>query len=464
MGINKNKYKYHYKCVGCNEDTYSDKYYPYGCVCKKCRNKVRIKIPCSDCGKEFEIPWQTYFAKYPDGPYRCSDCFIKHQSEMATVQWEKMTPEEYNWHCNIRSINSIKMWKEMTPKKLEKITNKLKETLSNRTQEELENIRNKISEANSKNYHNKSQEEKEKQLQLLQKGNESWRENLLTSPEEYDKYIETLSLVQLQRWAKATEEERREHSQNISIGLINHWANATQEEHKRASKISRKKYYNRSLEDIQKSILKGQETWSKKNYDDFLKIEYVKAINCNNKSNEEKIKYLDEDDPEYNFMKLLDKYNFNYKFQYYNTDEHPRFRNLFSTNLYNKYGFVSPLHRWDFMLELYNRNIFIDVDGSHHDPEQLKYYANNPKTKRMDNMEQKQYFYDFNRLYQTDNLDSYILLVYDDIIDENKNIIMNIKTGQRYNLRLFLCELQAEEDAVKSYGKDYFDKIYKDLK
>ena len=44
MGINKNKYKYHYKCIGCNEDTYSNNYYPYGCICRKCRNKVKLKM------------------------------------------------------------------------------------------------------------------------------------------------------------------------------------------------------------------------------------------------------------------------------------------------------------------------------------------------------------------------------------------------------------------------------------
>ena len=117
---------------------------------------------------------------------------------------------------------------------------------------------------------------------------------------------------------------------------------------------------------------------------------------------------------EMNFSKYLEKSNISYEVHYFNKIKYPDFDKLFPVNTSTGSTIISSYHSWDFKVHTLESDVFVDIDGSVHDP----------KNKTTGITE----FNDSKRPYQTDGLPAYAVLCYDDNLTDDtpvKNIITN---------------------------------------
>ena len=120
---------------------------------------------------------------------------------------------------------------------------------------------------------------------------------------------------------------------------------------------------------------------------------------------------------------------------------YPKFKEIFNYNIQTGTQYVSPFHKWDFMLETKIGNIFIDIDGSIHDEDQTDYVVTNyVKDKVL--MSEIENFYDSKRPYQTDNLPAYILQCFNDEISLDDKIINVCDKHDITTLREFLKRIK----------------------
>jgi len=162
-------------------------------------------------------------------------------------------------------------------------------------------------------------------------------------------------------------------------------------------------------------------------YDDRVAKELKFIINYNNGSIEYTKTIIEKSLTDVNgiegiFMKLLYENNIKFIYQYYNIIEYPEFNNLFPYNPITGSNYVSPFHRWDFKILTNKCDIFVDIDGSIHDKNQTNRIVTFTN-KRKGYLSDKQSFDDSQRKYQTDNLLSYIIQCYNDILNMNNKVI-----------------------------------------
>jgi len=273
----------------------------------------------------------------------------------------------------------------------------------------------KISKSNKETWNNMTIEDQLKRLQPLWDGWHNWWNSL--SEEERNSKIDFLLNISKNYYANETDDQRRNRILNQSSGELNYYKNET-EEH-RQQRIDSKIQY-----------------WENLSYDKFIEIRYNRALKYNMKSNEEKMKYITKTEME--FMNILNKENIEYKFHYYNTFKDSSFRKLFPMHPISKSVLVSPYHEWDFLIPNKFKNVFIDVDGSYHDFNNLGPRMNND----MKNLfVQNQEFEDSQRKYQTDNLPAYIILAYDDKITDDTEVL-NLHDHSRMSFQKFIVLLK----------------------
>ena len=107
--------KYTYHCMGCCKEYKTEKLHKYGWLCMKCRQSMKLHIKCSDCNLvNVEVSWKVYEAKYPNGPWRCHDCYIKHQSENTIKQWQELSDEKYKDRCDNLLQAATNQWVGLT--------------------------------------------------------------------------------------------------------------------------------------------------------------------------------------------------------------------------------------------------------------------------------------------------------------------------------------------------------------
>lgn len=387
-------YQYTYYCLGCNRKYESDVYYPYGWICKHCYNKTKLTIKCSSCGKDIQISWETYRKnKYNVSFCKCEECNNRYQSKLGTERWKNKSEEEKQIYSD-----------------------EYKQRWNDKSSEE----KKKYSEYGKSLWINLSEEEKHKRISSLQKANKKLLENL--SKEELITRMQNLWNGRDSKFKKETLEEREIRIKNHQDG----W-NRMSNENKIKCTDARVNGFNKYINNY--------------SYDNFIQDSLNEAI----KWNSDLSKHLKtETNTEEIFKNILDKYKICNIPQYYNIEIHPNFKQLFPYNPIFDTENISPFHKWDFLIQLIpNHKIFIDVDGSIHDPKQFKYKSIVINSKEFD---------DSQRLYQTDNNQAYVILAYNDKID-NKTLVLDLKTGFKFSFNSFIDILLRDKKKLEELHK-----------
>lgn len=470
-------FKYTYYCLGCHKEFRTDEFYEYGFICRKCVKKgIKLTVKCCDCGKDIKISWYTYKMKEDKTIWRCDECNAKYQSKLGKEYWNNKTDEEKKLH----SEKSKEQWKDLTPEqKREKqkyMTEGHAQYFSN--EEKVKEFGNKVSSSLLKYFENESEEEKEKRINTQKEianqktykekiehlkpahtvrneyyKNRTEEERLADNKKiskgqlrhfenESEESKQRRSDIMIERYVNMSEEEKKEFSESIIKGLanrpeedkinqyekiskslINFHKDDTPEERKLMTKAARDAYRNwlDNLSDDEKNkwlkpMLDANELWRENlTYDDFILIMEKLSTTINNRSNEEKNKDIDSPS-ELQFIEILNKEKLPYNIHYYNTTINPRFKELFPWNHYKKTENISPYHEWDFMIKTKLHDIFVDVDGSIHKPTRST-------SKAVIDFNNSILFNDSQRPYQRDNNQAYVILAYNDKIDDYTTVI-----------------------------------------
>ena len=129
---------------------------------------------------------------------------------------------------------------------------------------------------------------------------------------------------------------------------------------------------------------------------------------------------------ESSLIEYFNEYGIKFEYQFPSTEVHPDFYTTFPENPITHSKFVNPFHFWDFLVQLNDHYIFVDIDGSVHDS----------KNKTTGITE----FNDSKRPYQTDGLDAYAILCYNDHLTFDTEVI-NINTNSKMSFKDFLTML-----------------------
>ena len=115
-----------------------------------------------------------------------------------------------------------------------------------------------------------------------------------------------------------------------------------------------------------------------------------------------------------------------YQYQYRSIKKHESFDTLFPINPVTG-GVVRSHHRWDFIIHTAYKDILVDLDGSMHAVPEGVFMDNG-----MDVAKSIQ-FNDSQRPYQTDGLDAYIIMCYNDNLTDDTPVL-SLQTGEIISL------------------------------
>ena len=465
------------------------------------RDRELIKLSCIDCNNEFTLSYGRY-RKIKDGNYRCKSCMnIARGLKIKNIQANKPPEEEekrkaglkkYWKDPNNRKKKSEQMKEyigEMTPEEKANWIRGMREYSEALTP--YERAKWMIDW-----YNNLSKEDKK----AFDDRRISWRYNL--TPEEEIELNKRYSEAQTLVWANMIEKERIERGIKISEGklnipqelkderrrqnqeryndlpekekerrksmMIDWWDNLTDEEYieqcrktsegyhnlseqdKERLRNQRKEYF-KNMSEEEKYLFRHKISEGKKNMSKIAKDHQNILLknNWENLSDEEKdlwmfhnltsrIQNTEYTSTELEFVNILNLNKINYEFQWINNIKHPNFDELFPNNPIKNNNYVSPYHLWDFRLNLKQKSILVDIDGSRHNSERNNYIVtvNNNKILLKDHIA----FNDSKRPYQTDGLDAYIIKCYNDIINDN-TIVYSIKDNKDILFKDFILYL-----------------------
>lgn len=242
-------------------------------------------------------------------------------------------------------------------------------------------------------------------------------------------------------WASYDPEARAKRVQNAKEGIHN------MSDEKKAlrslhSSIATKKYMDSLSEEVKQHrsemITKQMiERNANMTHEKYIHYAQAVAITTNERGPTEKQK------PTVNEQKFIDeylnKYGIPFRWQYYNTTEHPKFNELFSSNPVTGGKFVNPFHRWDFYIQGPNGWFLLDVDGSTH----FKEYGRkvHPQTKIEYSRHDDAAFKDSQRPYQRDDLPAYIIQAPKDDVNDDCTVI-DVVTNKTCKLGAFINQLK----------------------
>jgi hypothetical protein len=302
----------------------------------------------------------------------------------------------------------------MDPERKAAVSKKMSESATKRwksmTDEEYKNMCEAMSKGDVKYWSNLLDEEYEARCKV----NQMIQDNL--SDEKKKIRSEKISKAQAERWKNMSDDMYDYMCEKLSEAAHLYWDNITDEE------------LNKRKEDMSIRSKSFWKNMTKKEFEEWC-IKQMKRRKENFTKNE-----LD-------FMKILNLYNINYEARVCSTIIHPDFYKLFPRNPIMDNEHVVPYHEWDFKLNLIDKSIFIDVDGSIHDPQKTNYqveYYTGKMFKKSDYIQ----FNDSQRPYQTDGLDSYIILVYDDNLTMDC-IVKNVSNDDTMKLSEFISLIYA---------------------
>lgn len=394
------------------------------------RDKELIDLICPLCGTHFSITYGRY-RKTKNNIHLCRSCYNKsvgernHNMDYETKQkrakaiadgWARRTDEErQEWSQRVKD-----RYKNLSKIEKEKLAQISKERWENLPEEDK--IKHgKISSKNMKEYwNNLSEEEKERRKKESSKILKKWRENI--TPEEKERISLLISKSTKNYWANISDDKLEEIRKRTSEKTKKWWKNLSPDERSsfinNASKKSKKWWENITPEQY--------EYWDKRRKEGVEK--YIENLPNFHSKNENDV------------MDIFTSNNILFEDHWYNQTENPEMKVECPINPLTGYDFVSPYHQWDFKINFKNKNfksILVDVDGSIHDKSKIKNakitWYNGKKIVLSDLIA----FYDKKRLYATDNLEAFAILVYDDNIS-GKTKVINLKTNYIMHFDQFL--------------------------
>jgi len=162
------------------------------------------------------------------------------------------------------------------------------------------------------------------------------------------------------------------------------------------------------------------------------------------------------------FIHALNLHGINYMYIWYNVNKHEKFNELFPYNYNLGTNKVSPHHAWDFKINLYDRSILVDVDGSIHDSSNSNYevtYHDGTTFLLSDYIEWK----DSQRPYQCDDYDAYAILAYNNIITPDTPVLDirtdNLMTFKRFMDLLWLMTFNLTEKERRKLIKNGYHEL-----
>ena len=379
-----------------------------GIINARIRNARKVKLICSNCGKEFEITYGRYRQFTPNTKIRCKSC--------ASKLWFNDLSEEAK---NKIRLDKHNYWQNLSDEKRTKDIELKKKRWENKTPEEKRIHAQKSSENVKKYWQNLSVEERNRRKEVSLKNFEEYRKNC--SKEEKARISKLISASSKRFWENISPEKYQELCQLHSKHSKLWWMNAP---------IEQKKAIANHLSEIAKNWWKNL---SKEKYEDWDRRRIQGCINYFNR-----LKIFPNKN-ELAFIEYLDKLNILYLWHWYSLIKHKDFDKIYSVNpiTNNK---VSPFKEWDFKLIFKNKTILVDVDGSIHDYKKIgEIRVSNSNS----NMKVAEYmkFNDNKRKYQTDGMDAYAILVYDDNLSES-TLVKNILTDEICSFKEFLLKIE----------------------
>ena len=342
--------------------------------------------------------WKQEWKDYKNWKRRC---FMK-------PEWIDLTDEE-------RYIEKNKNWQ--ISRNAWKIK---KESL---TEEELKIINQK----KGSHYHNLSEEDKIKHNKILQqRSKDFWNSLTPIERSEFGKY----------RWNLKSDEEKMIISKRFNQAGVN-----------RMKLLSR--------EEIMKQIKYMNKKWKEKfDNDETFRNKQIKLLRKHNQEFWNNITNLEYWNNEIEFLDDLLGLCILYTHPYMNQIKHKDFDKLFPNNPITGSPSVEYQHLWDFKLNLKQKSILVDIDGSIHYNESYKRYS--PYIDKEYSMLDYIKFNDSKRSYQTDGLDAYIIQCYDDKLT-NDTKVLHLQTNKEMSYKDFINEIK-----FLNYSKKEIRKIIKE--
>ncbi len=391
--------------------------------------KKRIKVVCDDCGTGFEVASTTYYEHInnPNLKFRCKDCRTKYSAKINKEKWDsKSDAEKQDFSKKMSDIyhNQSDEEKQIHREKSLAYWNNI-------SVEEL----NKYSEECKFRWNDKNEEDKLEFIQHLRSNYDQWRNTL--SSKDKEKISEKIAEANRIRWNNLTEDEKHNRIESLKEIRDEWWLNASDEQRKLHKEKSMKYWNNLSEEDKEKYRQSKIKEWND-SLDSSYIDNYFKCAIGKSKSN-----LINPSPLEVDFINHLNLNSVEYKFQYTNKT-YPSF----FYEIYNKTK--SPFHVWDFFIKTLHKNILVDIDGSEHLLQEGEFV-----TKDGIDVGKKIQENDSKRPYQTDGLDSYIVMAYNDTINKDTPVY-KIQDGKFITFNEFMNYLNFENT--------YYEEIKKILK
>jgi len=333
-------------------------------------DREKVTVICSVCGTDVKILCNTLKTKDKNIPWRCRRC----NDDYRNAIYQSKPQEEKDIFVNKQANRTKQYWANLNDEDKKADSDRRKSVWDKRLKEGDYRIIEAMVDGRAKWYDNLTNEQKEYYYQLRNIGRDKW-------------------------WNTLSEEEKLTHMQHPHEGFKVWYSNLSGEE---------------QLE-FMKPVCEGcQKFWNSLTPEGYQEWCVKHSIGYN--------KYLHQPKtyPNKNELQLTNMLDLNgiaFELQYHSVVKHPDFDSLFPLNIVTGSKLVDPTHSWDLKINLHDKNILIDVDGSIHTIPPNKFIT--------DGIDVGAYvkFNDSKRPYQTDGYDAYIVLCYDDNLTGDTPVI-----------------------------------------
>ena len=451
----------------------------------------RISVICTVCKIEFHISYGR-FRRMDKSTIKCKHCLSNYRKELQRNYWKNLTPEQKT-----------------------EIQKNMSNGIDNRSDDKKKLHGEKISMSKKHKYASLNAEEKAKVIQTAKNASDvaATKYHNLSDEAKFQKAANQ-SIISKTYHAGLSDEERQVHNKNISVGWLSrseeqkkatseirikiHEDRSTEDKNTISRKISEslKEYHNQmSIEQKEQwaqSISDGMKEYilslTEDEKNEYIRpiTDYWKNVTLNErheiyKQRSEFMKsywknmsvdefndwsvrraiayneYIDNLDKipnrnENTFIDHLNQSQIEYKYHgYKNTTVDEAFHDMFQCNPITGSKFVNCAHSWDFIISTSKSSILIDVDGSIHDPTKAQSkvtHFNGTEFKLSDNIQ----WNDSKRPYQTDGLDAYVVMCYDDNLTDDTPVL-SFQTGEIMNVKQLISILQLDSMTKKEIKK-----------
>ena len=347
----------------------------------------RISIICNDCKKPYTVSF-IYWKQNKSNTekiWRCKSCNAKYKSNLNKNRWKNLTDEDRRNISNKQSQTQSAYWQRTSKEdrivRLNSFINAGKNYWDNISEDEKNEVRKRCKQY----YDNLTDDEK----LLHAKKSMEWYNNLSDKEKcERNKH-------RSEKWHGLNNDEKK---RRVDLLIQNNkkWLDSLSKEEKDAH------YQNNAtfLRNFWKDISENQKlSW----------FYLTNKAQINSDILQEK-----KSPSEIDFINYLNIYKLPYEYQYMNETYPEYFYEIFDKN-------KSPYHKWDFIIHTKLSDILVDIDGSEHSIPEGQCI-----TKDGIDIGKSIQENDAKRPFQTDGLEAFIVLAYDDNTKDD-TLVYNIK-------------------------------------